>query len=43
MSIWSTRIMIINKKIIFNKNAINVHLKYMNYDLKQYLIKMQIK
>ncbi len=43
MSILNTWIMIINMKIIFNWNANNFHLKYMNYDLKQYFIKMQIK
>ncbi len=26
-------------KIIFNLNANNFHLKYMNYDLKQYSLK----
>ncbi len=34
MSIWNKWIMILNITIIFHSNAINVHLKYMNYDVK---------
>ncbi len=47
MSFWNTWIMIINMKIIVHLNAINVHLKYMNYDHKHEnnisLIKIQIQ